>query len=219
MKINIAIDGPSAAGKSTIADRLAKQFHLTHLDTGAMYRCAAYAAIKQGIALDDEEALSHMLETLDIHFGKNKEVYIGEETVTDLIRTNDISMGASQISALAKVRKCLVAKQQDIAKEKGFLLDGRDIGTVVLPDADVKIYMVADAQARAERRYKEYMEKGISVDYDTIYQDIMQRDYQDSHRKTSPLRKAKDAVEIDTSHMSIDEVVQAISDIITAKCG
>lgn len=219
MKLNIAIDGPSAAGKSTIADLLAKRFQLTHLDTGAMYRCCAYAAVSRGISLEDENALYEMIQTLDIRFDENKDVYIGNEKVSLEIRKNDISMAASKVSAFAKVREALVAMQQEIAKEKGYILDGRDIGTVVLPDADVKIYMVASVEARAMRRFKEYQDKGIAADYETIYQDIMQRDYQDTHRKASPLQKASDAILIDTSDMSIDQVVDKIANIITDICG
>ncbi len=219
MKLNIAIDGPSAAGKSTIADLLAKRFHLTHLDTGAMYRCCAYAAITQGIALDDENSLYETIKNADIRFDENKDVYLNNRKVTLEIRQNEISMAASKVSTFAKVREALVAMQRKIAEEKGYILDGRDIGTVVLPDADVKIYMVASVEARAKRRFQEYMEKGIDADYDTIYKDIVQRDYQDTHRAASPLKKASDAIEIDTSDMSIKEVVEKVSNIITDICG
>ena len=219
MKLNIAIDGPSAAGKSTIADLLAKRFHLTHLDTGAMYRCCAYAAITQGIALDDENSLYETIKNADIRFDENKDVYLNNRKVTLEIRQNEISMVASKVSTFAKVREALVAMQREIAEEKGYILDGRDIGTVVLPDADVKIYMVASVEARAKRRFQEYMEKGIDADYDTIYKDIVQRDYQDTHRAASPLKKASDAIEIDTSDMSIKEVVEKVSNIITDICG
>jgi len=219
MKLNIAIDGPSAAGKSTIADLLAKRFHLTHLDTGAMYRCCAYAAITQGIALDDENSLYETIKNADIRFDENKDVYLNNRKVTLEIRQNEISMAASKVSTFAKVREALVAMQREIAEEKGYILDGRDIGTVVLPDADVKIYMVASVEARAKRRFQEYMEKCIDADYDTIYKDIVQRDYQDTHRAASPLKKASDAIEIDTSDMSIKEVVEKVSNIITDICG
>ena len=214
MKINIAIDGPSAAGKSTIADILAQQLHYAHLDTGAMYRCVAYAAMTRQIDLDDEMALTRMLEHLDIHFNYAGEVWIGDENVSQKIRTNEISMAASKVSAHPQVRKSLVAKQQEIAKNKGYILDGRDIGTVVLPDAELKIYMVASVEARAKRRYKEYIEKGMNAEYETIYRDIEQRDYQDSHRKASPLKKAEDAMEIDTSDMTIAEVIAYIMERI-----
>ena len=214
MKINIAIDGPSAAGKSTIADILAQQLHYAHLDTGAMYRCVAYAAMTRQIDLDDEMALTRMLEHLDIHFNDAGEVWIGDENVSQKIRTNEISMAASKVSAHPQVRKSLVAKQQEIAKNKGYILDGRDIGTVVLPDAELKIYMVASVEARAKLRYKEYIEKGMNAEYETIYRDIEQRDYQDSHRKASPLKKAEDAMEIDTSDMTIAEVIAYIMERI-----
>lgn len=210
MKINIAIDGPSAAGKSTIANLLAQKLHYAHLDTGAMYRCVAYAAICQNIDLSNEAALAAMLDHLDIHFDAAGEVWMGTENVSQAIRTNEISMAASTVSAHPQVRKRLVAKQQEIARDKGYILDGRDIGTVVLPDAELKIYLIASAEARAKRRCKEYEEKGLKADYETIYRDIEQRDYQDSHRKTSPLKKAADAWEIDTSDMTIDEVITHI---------
>ena len=214
MSMNIAIDGPSAAGKSTIAKLLAKQLHYAHLDTGAMYRCAAYAAITQGLNLEDEAALQAMLTHLDIHFDEDGAVFINGEDVSKQIRTNDISMAASKVSAYPSVRAALVAKQRCIAANKGYILDGRDIGTVVLPDAEIKIYMVASVEARSQRRYQEYLDKGMDITYEEIYHDIEKRDYQDSHRAASPLRKADDAVEIDTSNMTIDEVVEKISGLL-----
>ena len=217
MKINIAIDGPSAAGKSTIADLLAKKFQLMHLDTGAMYRCCAFAAVKQGISLSDEAALSDMVKHLDIRFDDNKQVYIGDKNVSVEIRSNDISMAASKVSAFAGVRRALVAMQQEIAEEKGYILDGRDIGTVVLPDADVKIYMVASVEARAKRRFDEYAQKGISADYDTIYQDIVQRDYQDTHRKESPLKQAEDAVLLDTTGLNLEQSCDRLLSLVKEK--
>ncbi|MCI9292800.1 MAG: (d)CMP kinase [Erysipelotrichaceae bacterium] len=214
MKMNIAIDGPSAAGKSTIAKILAKQLQYAHLDTGAMYRCVAYGAKLLGVDEHDEDALVKMIDALDIEFRGEGSVYIKGMDVSKEIRTNDISMSASKVSAFPKVRARLVEKQREIAKDKGYILDGRDIGTVVLPDAEIKIYMVASSVARAKRRYKEYLEKQIPAVYDEIYKDIEQRDYQDSHRAVSPLKKAEDAVEIDTSDMTIDEVVNRILSII-----
>lgn len=214
MKMNIAIDGPSAAGKSTIAKILAKRLHYAHLDTGAMYRCVAYAAKCKNVDATDEAALVAMIDDLDIHFDDEGAIYLGLDNVAKEIRTNEMSMAASAVSAFPKVRACLVKKQQAIAKAQGYILDGRDIGTVVLPDAQVKVFMVASVEARAQRRFKEYLEKGIEANYDEIYQDIEKRDYQDTHRAASPLKKASDAIEIDTSNMSIEEVVNAILELI-----
>lgn len=216
MRYNIAIDGPSAAGKSTIAKRLAKELGYAHLDTGAMYRCVAYASLQQHLAVDDEAGLAAMMDTLHIDFDTEGHILLNGEDVSTQIRTNEISMRTSKVAMLPKVRLRLVAMQRQIAKDKGYIMDGRDIGTVVLPDAEVKIYMVASVQARAERRYQEYINKQIEADFDEIYKDIEQRDYQDSHRAVSPLRKADDAVEIDTSYMTIDEVVQAIRKLLPA---
>ena len=212
-KINIAIDGPSGVGKSTIADIVADKLNYVHLDTGAMYRCVAYYVLKNEIDYSNEEVLEKALSNLKISF-QNDHVYLNGEDVTKEIRTNDISMMASKTSAVPMVRQKLVDLQKEIAKSKGYILDGRDICTVVLPDAEVKIFMNADAKARAQRRYDEYINKGIDADYETIYQDIIARDYQDSHRTISPLKKADDAIEIDTSHLTIDEVVDAVLNII-----
>lgn len=217
MKINIAIDGPSAAGKSTIAKILAKELGYAHLDTGAMYRCVGYYALQQKINIDDEEALVHMMEYMRISFDADGNVYINDQDVSKEIRQNEISMVASKVSAFPKVRKHLVRLQQEMAKDKGYIMDGRDIGTIVLPDAELKIYMVASVNARAKRRYKEYLEKHIEADYDVIFKDIEQRDYQDMNRKTSPLCKAKDAIELDTSDMTIEEVVSAIHKLMKEK--
>lgn len=214
MRINIAIDGPSAAGKSTIARILAKTLNYAHLDTGAMYRCTAFWALQNGIDLNDENALANMIENMNIQFDSNGNVQINEQDVSKEIRTNDMSMHASNVSAYPKVRERLVALQQEIAKNKGYILDGRDIGTVVLPDAELKIYMIASVEARAQRRFKEYQQKQIKTDYDEIFKDIEKRDYQDSHRAASPLKKAEDAIEIDTSDMTIEEVVKNIINLL-----
>lgn len=211
MRINIAIDGPSAAGKSTISKRLAEKLSYVHLDTGAMYRCTALKAVQNGIALDDEEAVCEMLKNTEIRMTPAGDVFLDGRDVSDAIRTDEISLAASDVSKLKNVRRDLVLRQQEMAKEKGFIMDGRDIGTVVLKDAEVKIYMTASARARAERRYKQNIEKGIPTsDIDTIEKEIAERDYQDMHRENSPLTKAEDAVEIDTSYMSIEEVTDTI---------
>lgn len=210
MRFNIAIDGPSAAGKSTIAKILAKELGFAHLDTGAMYRCVGYQSFVKGINQSDEQALGKLIDEMEISFDSQGHVFINKQDVSKEIRENKISMMASNVSAFPLVREKLVALQQTIAKNKGYIMDGRDIGTVVLPNAEIKIYMVASVEARAQRRYKEYIEKGMKADYDEIYKDIEQRDYQDMNRKTSPLKKADDAYEIDTSNLNIDEVVEAI---------
>lgn len=215
--INIAIDGPSAAGKSTIAKLLAKQLSYIHLDTGAMYRCCAYASLVNKIDLNDIKALEEMINTIQISFNEKGEVELNGENVADKIRTNEISMRTSTISQYPFVREKLVKIQQDLAKSKGYILDGRDIGTVVLVDAEVKIYMVASVEARAKRRYQEYVNQGIEVDYNNIYKDIEQRDYQDMNRKVSPLKKADDAIEIDTSQLTIQQVVDKVSSIVLKK--
>lgn len=214
MRINIAIDGPSAAGKSTIAKILAKELGYAHLDTGAMYRCVAYFANTHQVDQQDEQALVAMIDKMHIAFDSMGNVYINQEDVSKQIREQEISMMASNVSTFPCVREKLVALQQEIAANKGTIMDGRDIGTVVLKDAEVKIYMIASVEARAQRRYKEYVEKHIEADYDEIYKDIEKRDYQDMNRASSPLKKADDAVEIDTSDMDIEEVVSAIRNLI-----
>lgn len=212
-KINIAIDGPSGVGKSSISNRLADRNHMIHLDTGAMYRCVALAILRGQISLENEKALLDLLDSIDITFDKEK-VFLNGEDVTLAIKENDISNFTSKVATLPIVREKMVALQQKVASAKNFIVDGRDIGTTVLPNAEVKIFLTASAKARAERRYNEYVEKGIESDYETIYQDIVARDYQDSHRKISPLKKAEDAIEIDTSDLSIDEVEEVVQDLI-----
>ena len=204
-KINIAIDGPSGVGKSTIADIVAEKLNMRHLDTGAMYRCVAYKTLKDGVNIQDEKAMSDLMDTIDIHFDEDNHVYLDGE---------DVSMQASKTSQLGIVRKKLVNLQQKVCANKGFVVDGRDICSVVLPDAEVKIFMSASSKARAQRRYDEYISKGIDADYETIYQDIVARDYQDMHREISPLVKTEDAIEIDTSDLTIDEVVSKVLDIV-----
>ncbi len=219
MKFNIAIDGPSAAGKSTIADILAERLGYNHLDTGAMYRAVAYQSLKKDISTDDEEAIVRMIEDMDLEMTIDGRVILEKEDISDKIRTDEISMRASDVSKLACCRKALVAMQQKICAEGGYILDGRDIGTVVLKDAPVKIYMVASAEARAQRRVLQNKEKGLDADYDKILADIQTRDYQDMHREASPLTKAEDAVEVDTSDMSIEEVVDWALNLIKEKTG
>ena len=211
MKINIAIDGPGAAGKSTIAKCLAKKLNYVHLDTGAMYRSTAYKALQNQISLEDEAAVCKMLENTKIQLATDGSIFLDGEDVSDKIRTNEISLAASLVSKLANVRRMLVERQQEMAKEKGFIMDGRDIGTVVLTDAEVKIYMTASPMARAKRRYDQNIAKNIPTgSIEEIAREIAERDLQDMTRENSPLKKADDAVEIDTSDMSIDEVTEYI---------
>lgn len=214
MRINIAIDGPSAAGKSTIAKELCKKLGYVHLDTGAMYRCTALKAMRQGIAMDDEESVCRMLADTEIELTPDGKVFLDGEDVSKAIRENEVSMRASDVSKLQNVRRDLVKRQQDMAKAKGFIMDGRDIGTVVLTDAEVKIYMTASARARAERRYLQNIENGIeTADIDTLEAEIKARDEQDMNREFSPLRKADDAIEIDTSYLTIEEVTERIYEL------
>lgn len=213
-KINIAIDGPSAAGKSTIAKILATKLGYSYLDTGAMYRCVAYATKKYNVDAKDEVAVSALMDQIHINFLQNGTILLDNEDVSSNIRASEMSMLASDISAFSKVRQKLVQMQQEIAKNKGYILDGRDIGTVVLPDAKIKIYLIASSKTRANRRYMENLQKGIVCSYDEILADIEKRDYQDMNRQESPLKKADDAIQIDTSNMNLEDVVAAIENII-----
>ena len=214
MKINIAIDGPSAAGKSTIAKLLAKKLNYSHLDTGAMYRCVGYQANRSNIDTNDAAALAKMIDGMEIDFDSKGNVYINGEDVSSAIRQNQVSMLASSVSVHPEVRERLVAMQQKIAENKGYIMDGRDIGTVVLPQAELKVFMIASVEARAQRRYQEYISTGLEADYKEIYDDIEKRDYQDIHRSVSPLKKADDALELDTSDMTVEEVEEAIEKMI-----
>ena len=203
MKLNIAIDGPSDAGKSTIARRLARECDYIHLDTGAMYRCIAYKALNQGVALDDEAALGSLIDQTEIRLTPQGQVFLDGEEMKDKIRSDEVSMAASQVSSWKIVRQKLVERQQKMARDKGVVMDGRDIGT--------------SPQARAQRRFLENQQKGISSDYQQLVAEIAQRDKQDTERVNSPLRQAEDAVGIDTSEMTIDEVVAAIQRLVEEK--
>lgn len=215
-KFNVAIDGPSGVGKSTIAKAVAEKYGMVHLDTGAMYRCVAYYLKNNPVNLDDDKALKEKLDEIHIRF-EGKEVYLNDVNVSKEIRDNEISMYASKTSSYPLVREKLVALQQQITADKGYIVDGRDICSVVLPDAEVKIYMDASASARAERRYKEYLSKNVDVKYEDILKDIEQRDYQDMHREISPLVRTEDAAYIGTSDLSIDQVIEAVDNVIKSK--
>ena len=210
---NVAIDGTSGVGKSSAADLLADANQMIHLDTGAMYRCVALAMEEAGIDPEDESELKSLLDTMKIRF-EGRRVFLNDREVTTQIRTNRISNLTSRIAALPAVRARMTGLQQQTTAAGGYIVDGRDIGTVVLPDAAIKIFLSARPEARARRRYDEYKQKGIDADYDRILEDIRQRDWQDSHRSTAPLKKAEDAVEIDTSDLTLDQVVTAIQSLI-----
>lgn len=217
MPINIAIDGPSAAGKSSLANQLAKKLGYVHLDTGAMYRMVAYLCKSKGIDIADEGSVLSALSSCDYHITKDGNFYLDGICINEFIRSEEIGMAASDISKVKSVREALVAKQRQLAQDKGYILDGRDIGTVVLPDAEVKIFLVADAKERARRRVAQNKLKGIDLNFDDVYNDIMRRDYQDSNREVSPLKKADDAVVIDSSTMSLDDVIGIVYDVVTDK--
>ena len=211
---NIAIDGPSASGKSTIAKRLAKILNFTHIDTGAMYRAIAYGCIKKGIDLDDEALCVEEAHKSVIELLSNGEIFLNDMNVTRAIRNDKVSLAASKVSKYKGVREHLVHLQQEMASKKGFVMDGRDITSVVLKDAELKIYQTADAKVRAQRRYLELVEKNPDIDLDDVYNDLVKRDEQDMNRSESPLIKVEDAVEINTTYLTIDESVELIMSML-----
>ncbi|MDD6017626.1 MAG: (d)CMP kinase [Clostridiales bacterium] len=213
--INIAIDGPAGAGKSTVAKRIAEIMHLTYVDTGAMYRALGLKAVRNGIDPGDAEAVAPMLTDTTVTFIKingEQHVVLDGEDVNELIRTEEISHAASVISTLPEVRRKLVDLQREIARSTDTVMDGRDIGTVVLPNTPYKFYVTASAEVRAKRRFVEYQKKGILGDmtYEDVLNEVKARDERDMNREFSPLRPAENAVIIDTSEMSIDEAVDAV---------
>lgn len=206
--ISVAIDGPSGAGKSSLAKRLAADLGYVYVDTGAMYRAIGLYATRQGADLHSAEAVAALLPaiTLDIRLEDGTQhVYLNGEDVSEAIRAEAIGMAASAVSALPPVRAFLLDTQRSLAANQNVLMDGRDIGTVVLPDATVKIFLTASAEARAQRRRKELEEKGQPADYETVLDDIRQRDYQDTHREIAPLKQAEDAILVDTSDIDFDQ--------------
>lgn len=219
-KFQIAIDGPASAGKSTVAKILAKKLHFIYCDTGAMYRAVTLAGLRAGVSLEDGEALVALIEKNPISFEPSlagQKVFLGNVDVTEEIRSTEVNKAVSGVSALKTVREKMVALQQEIAANHGIVMDGRDIGTQVLPQADVKIFLVASVIERAKRRYEENLAKGQVVDLEEIKTSIEQRDYLDSHREISPLVKAVDAVKVDTTGLTINQVVDKILEIIENK--
>lgn len=217
IRMNIAIDGPAGAGKSSIAKLVAKKLSFVYFDTGAMYRTMAYYFLKQGIDTGREDQVVAHLDEIDIqieHKNGEQQIFLNGENVSKEIRNERVGNHASVVAKYGKIREKLVALQREKAASQDVIMDGRDIGTVVLPDADVKIYLTASSAVRAERRYKELQEKGIACDLKKIEEDIIARDEQDMNREISPLKQAEDAVLLDSSDMTIEEVTEAIISIV-----
>ncbi|MBQ5317102.1 MAG: (d)CMP kinase [Oscillospiraceae bacterium] len=218
--ITVAIDGPSGAGKSTAARAAAARLGMIYADTGAIYRSIAYKALSEGVDISDERAVGEFLPSVrpELRFVDGEQrVLVNGEDVSDKIRTPEISMATSKISAYPAVREFLLGLQRELAAKNDVIMDGRDIGTVVLPDATLKIFLTASAEKRADRRCKELAEKGTPQAYDDVLKDIIKRDYDDSHRQTAPLRQAPDAVLLDTGDMSLEESVDAVCALIKTK--
>ncbi|MFO8069805.1 MAG: (d)CMP kinase [Alkalibacterium sp.] len=215
--LTIAIDGPASSGKSTVAKRIASEMNLIYVDTGAMYRALTLEALQNNINIKDQKALVKLLEETEITFEPSENgqtVFSNGVDVTYEIRENNVTNTVSVVAAHPKVRQLMVKRQQAMALNHGVVMDGRDIGTVVLPDADLKIFLVASVKERAERRHKENIEKGIFSDLEQLKKDIAERDYKDTTRESSPLKQAEDGIRIDTTKMSIDEVVNKIKSLI-----
>lgn len=221
MSTAVALDGPAGAGKSSIAKRAAKELGFIYVDTGALYRTIGLAATLENVAPSDSPELDALLEKIRVELTFNdlgeQVVLLNGEDVSGEIRTPEASMTASKISAVPKVRAYLLGLQRGMAKSNDIIMDGRDIGTVVLPDAQVKIFLTATPEARAGRRYKELIEKGMSVKYEDILSDVIERDYNDTHRKTSPLKAAEDSVTVDTTELDFEQSVAKIIEVIKEK--
>lgn len=222
MSMNIAIDGPAGAGKSTIAKTLAKNLGFIYVDTGAMYRAMAYYFLSHDIAAEDEAAIAAACPSVDVtitYENGEQQVLLNGENVNGVIRTEQVGNMASATSVYPVVREKLVELQRQLAAKSDVIMDGRDIGTCVLPNAQVKVYLTASSATRAKRRYDELTAKGVNCDLAEIEKDIIDRDYRDMNRETSPLKQAEDAVLVDSSEMNIDEVVEAINNIYMEKAG
>lgn len=220
--ISVAIDGPAGAGKSTLARRLAADLGYIYVDTGAMYRSIGLYALRAGKDPRDNGAVNALLPEISLKLASiegEQHIYLNGEDVSTAIRTEEAGMAASAVGANPDVRAFLLDLQRDMAKTQDVLMDGRDIGTVVLPDATVKIFLTASPEARATRRWKEYQQKGIETAYEDVLADVKQRDYQDTHRAAAPLKQAEDAVLLDTSEMNFEQSLDAMKKIIAEKAG
>ncbi len=220
MTYAIAIDGPAGAGKSTIAKVLAKELQLIYVDTGALYRAVGYHVTRRGIDPADEAAVTATLPDTKVelrYVDGVQRVFVNGEDVSDHIRTPAISMAASRVSAIPAVRAFLLQTQRDIAATHSVVMDGRDIGTTILPDAKVKIFLTASPESRATRRFAELQEKGDPATYDEVLADMIQRDYDDSHREISPLRQAEDAILVDTSGETLEQSVARMKEVVSAR--
>ena len=214
MSFVVAIDGPAGAGKGTITKLVGQKLNLVNIDTGATFRCVALNMLKENVGLDEEEKIEKILEKIKIEMQPNGEIFLNGENVTHKIRENDVNNFVSPVSAIKIVRAKLLEIQRKIAEGKNVIMEGRDIGTAVFPNADVKIYLDATPEERAKRRVLQNKEKGIETSYEEVLENIKDRDYRDSNREIAQLRKAEDAIYIDSSDMTIEEVVDKVIDII-----
>lgn len=222
MSYNIAIDGPAGAGKSTIAKKLAKELGYVYVDTGAMYRAIAYYFLQNQVDVNDEEAIASACPNVNVtiaYQNGEQQVLLNGENVNGVIRKEEVGKTASTTSVYPVVRAKLMDLQHELATKENVIMDGRDIGTVVLPNADVKIFLTASSKVRAKRRYDELTEKGVECDFDEIEKDIIDRDYRDMHRETAPLKQAEDAILLDSSELDIDGVVNRMKKIIKEAIG
>lgn len=213
----VAIDGPAGSGKGTVAEILSKKCNLVNIDTGATYRCVALAALRNSLTLDDVDKIIELSKNIDIKFGLNNEVYLNGEEVSKEIRSKEVTQIVSQVSSIVEVRKNMVELQRKLAKNYDVVMEGRDITTVVLPNANYKFYLDASLEARVDRRVKQNKEKNIDMSYDEIYENIKMRDYNDMHKEVGSLVRTDDQIYIDSTNMTIDEVVDKIISIINSK--
>ncbi len=221
MSIVIAIDGPGGVGKSSVSFEIAKKFNFMLIDTGAMYRAVALFAIKNNISFEGEKILE-LAKKLKFSFKQKNDknlVFVNNKDISSIIRTQEVSMNASNVAKNGRLRKILVDKQRELGKENSIVIEGRDIGTVVFPNAGIKLFLTASSEIRAERRYKELLAKGLDISFEKVLEELKERDYNDSHREASPLIQADDAILIDTGNLSIEEVINKVIEIIKERIG